>query len=511
MKPWVNRLLDAILELDYKIVGCSTLFQQTAASVAILRGLKALRPEIVTIIGGANCEGEMAEGLLSISADIDFVFSGESEESFPKFLEDVRSGNLPARQIVEGEPCRDLDQLPTPDYADYYRQYAAFLPDSGRAGDSKMWLSYETSRGCWWGQKHHCTFCGLNGKGMAFRAKSPDRVMAELKDLLQKHPSRQVLMTDNIMPHHYFRDVIPRIETELPGLEIFYEQKANLSLAKVMGLKKAGVTMIQPGIESLSSPILKLMDKGVSAKQNIALLRYAASAGLSLSWNLIYGFPGDRIADYEQMLRLLPLLVHLQPPSGLWPLSVDRFSPYYDQPEKYGLENVRPWKVYDSILPPGSDISKVAYHFTAAYRSESMENLDVMSELSDEVQEWQRTWEDKDAFPVLAVTSLTNRQFLLLDTRGLPGTQTISFITAEQARVVLTESRTKDTGETQWAVQSKFAIELDSVIVPLATAEPPLIEKFERQENTIRRRPLPLLELSETAISRLVESLRSTA
>lgn len=31
-------------------------------------------------------------------------------------------------------------------------------------------LLYEASLGCWWGEKHHCTFCGLNGTTMKFRA-----------------------------------------------------------------------------------------------------------------------------------------------------------------------------------------------------------------------------------------------------------------------------------------------------------------------------------------------------
>src|SRR3954465_271775 len=39
----------------------------------------------------------------------------------------------------------------------------------------------ETARGCWWGAKNHCTFCGLNGETMGFRAKSADRVMTEIE------------------------------------------------------------------------------------------------------------------------------------------------------------------------------------------------------------------------------------------------------------------------------------------------------------------------------------------
>lgn len=482
MALWMDDLAAEIRELGFKIIGCSTLFQQTAASVALLRRIKRLCPETVTIIGGANCEGEMAEGLLSTGASIDFVFSGESEISFPKFLRDLQSGLPPSERIIKGEPCRNMDLVPMPDYSDYYRQYEQFLPESNQAAEQRMWLSYESSRGCWWGQKHHCTFCGLNGYGMAFRAKSPDSVIGDLKRLLQEHPSKMVLMTDNIMPHQYFRDVIPKIEADLPGLQIFYEQKSNLSLANVVALKRAGVSVIQPGIESLSSSLLKLMDKGVSAIQNIALLRYARSVGLSLTWNLIYGFPNDKIADYEQMLELLPLLTHLQPASGLWLLAIDRFSPYYDFPEKYGLSNVRPWKVYSSILPPSSDITKIAYHFTAEYSSESLEHSDVICDFSSQLQGWQAAWEtDKAAPPSLTVIALTNEQFLLLDTRILPDNKEISFATRAQARVALAGHRGPITAEVEWALARRLAVEIDSTIVPLATAEPELIQEFEAE------------------------------
>ena len=52
---WLDDLTSAVLRLDCKLVGCSTTFQQTAASVALLKRIKHARPEIVTIIGGANC------------------------------------------------------------------------------------------------------------------------------------------------------------------------------------------------------------------------------------------------------------------------------------------------------------------------------------------------------------------------------------------------------------------------------------------------------------------------
>ncbi len=115
-------------------------------------------------------------------------------------------------------------------------------------------------------------------------------------------------MVDNIMPRSYFRTLVPRLAAEVPGLLAFYEQKSNLSLDNVVELRGAGICDIQPGIEALSTSPSEAHGQGRVRPQNIALMRYARAIGLSLTWNLLYAFPGDHIEDYEQTLALVPLL-----------------------------------------------------------------------------------------------------------------------------------------------------------------------------------------------------------
>ena len=59
---------------------------------------------------------------------------------------------------------------------------------------------------------------------------------------------------------------------------MFYEVKSNLRKEDVRQLREAGVVAIQPGIESLSDEVLRIMRKGVSALQNIQLLKGCAGA-----------------------------------------------------------------------------------------------------------------------------------------------------------------------------------------------------------------------------------------
>ena len=81
---------------------------------------------------------------------------------------------------------RNLDTLPIPDYDDYIDALAS----SPAAADVTPMLMLETSRGCWWGEKHHCTFCGLNGLTMAFRSKTPERVIEEIETLRSRYGAR---------------------------------------------------------------------------------------------------------------------------------------------------------------------------------------------------------------------------------------------------------------------------------------------------------------------------------
>ncbi|MBW2254638.1 MAG: hypothetical protein JRI25_08595, partial [Deltaproteobacteria bacterium] len=70
----------------HRIVGATTTFDQTSAGIALLQRIKAANPEAITMMGGANCDQEMAEGVRSLTDAVDYVFSGESEAVFVPFL-----------------------------------------------------------------------------------------------------------------------------------------------------------------------------------------------------------------------------------------------------------------------------------------------------------------------------------------------------------------------------------------------------------------------------------------
>ena len=364
---------------DYDVVGFTSSFHQTLPSVALASLIKARTPWIRTVMGGANCEGPMGVALHRAFPQIDFVCSGEADISFPRLIRALmQNDDLDASRIpgviarVDGqsrfasltpERVPDLDTLPFPDYDSYFAELAALpaLPQTRH-------LLLETSRGCWWGAKQQCTFCGLNGLAMPFRSKSASRALDEIETLTARHATKRIEMVDNILDMRYFQTLLPELKRRDLDLDLFYETKANLKQEQVKLLADAGVRRIQPGIESFSNRVLQLMKKGSTAAQNLQLLEWCKEYGIQCDWNLLYGFPGETAADYADLPALLAQLHHLDPPVAAGAIRMDRFSPYFEEPAAHGLSNVRPDAFYRLVFPVGGDtLPDLAYYFDFDY------------------------------------------------------------------------------------------------------------------------------------------------
>jgi len=345
---------------QYDLVGFTTTCSELTPALALAQRVKAWSPRTRILLGGAKCEGEMGAGILSAFEQVDFVFDGEAEASFLEVLEDVAlDGRKPvagvhrrdveARQTaVSRQGPTDLNTLPAPDYSDYFEVLRAL-----KAQDLiPQVITLEGSRGCWWGEKSLCTFCGLNGRMISYRRKDPERLVQEVVELVDRHRVFKISLSDNIIDPDYMHTFFPRL-TELDlSLDIFLEIKSNMKLSQLETLLAAGVRSFQPGIENLDSHILKLMHKGVSGLQNVQLLKSGAELGIKMLWNLLFNFPGETDADYENVLRLLEFITHLQPPECCGQIRVDRFSPNF----RDAVAGSEEWWADESDEFPGAEL-----------------------------------------------------------------------------------------------------------------------------------------------------------
>jgi ribosomal peptide maturation radical SAM protein 1 len=405
-------LRSTMAEIDwsqFRVVGFSSVFQQTVASIALARRIKEAFPQVQTVFGGSNFEDEMGLELIRSSPWIDYAVLGEGDEAFPELLvalsEDKPTEGIPGvasrgrdGRVKFGGPRKlleSLDQLPIPRYDEYFTRAEAtgLLPPSRRRSTR---IPFETARGCWWGAKHHCTFCGLNANGMQFRSKSPRVAENELAALARAHGTFTFNAVDNIVDLGYLKTLFPQIVAGAKDYRIFYELKSNLSREQIRGLREAGVTAIQPGIESLNTHVLGLMRKGVSAIQNVNTLRWATYYRMYVGWNLLWGFPGERRQDYTDQARLVRHLLHLVPPSmsGVRIL-MERFSPLFFDRDSFPVEFARAEVSYSYVYPSSVDLEKVAYFFEYKLRDALPD--DAYADLRAGLQAWIDAWSTSTA------------------------------------------------------------------------------------------------------------------
>ncbi len=383
---------------QYAVVGFTSTFDQNVASLTMAKLIKDLYPDVRIVFGGANFDGEMGVEHLRAFPWIDYVVVGEGERPLPPLVKAILAGR--EQVIPEGVAYRrdgeirleanrqlfeEFQHSAPPDYDDYFQQLAE-LGHEASTGLNRI-LLYEGSRGCWWGEKHHCTFCGLNAQAMRFRAKSAQQVAEELDFLSSRYNASRFRMVDNIIDLKYIDGLFGKFAEEHYDLDVFVETKSNLSKRQIQTLAQGGVKCMQPGIESLSAAQLKEMDKGVSPLQNIQCLKWSRYYNVDISWNILLGFPHETDDDYRQQLDLIPSILHLQPPESVGKLWLERFSPYFMRPEQYGMCITGPGTAYAYVYDERVvDLSKIAYDFE--YEVDWKVDPRLYMQLQQVVREW---------------------------------------------------------------------------------------------------------------------------
>ena len=407
----LDKLID-LYELDRAdVVGFTSMFFENMISFALARKIKQRNPRVLTVLGGATSESPSGEEFIRQVDALDFVVSGPGLKCFPQMVRNLLAGRMDANHDIPGlftkvNLGRNVgpmaEELPIDTQIELdYGPFIAALEEKLPAWEIKAVLPFETSRGCWWGERAHCTFCGLNKNTMGYRAMRPDLAVELIRSLFRFAERTSVIMcVDNILQRHYVKDVFPYLETP-EDVPIFYQLKANLSEQEVAAMASANVRLITPGFESLNSNTLKLMDKGVTAFHNLQVMKHCTLYDVHPGWNILVGSPGEPAETYQKYVHDLPLFVHLPPPQGVFSIHFNRYSPYFMHPERWGLD-LAPLDYYSLVYPfPQEVIANVAYDWTD--QNLEAEYLQALSRWIDPMQEklraWQRKWDEDTNAP----------------------------------------------------------------------------------------------------------------
>ncbi|MEW6357122.1 MAG: RiPP maturation radical SAM C-methyltransferase [Planctomycetota bacterium] len=441
---FTEKLAKQVLKTKPRIVGCSVTFQsQHVATLALLRRIKELAPDVITVMGGSNCETVMGLTTHKCFPWVDYVVSGEADDLIVPLTRDILEygRDIPAEKVPYGvfapvhreggypwdadarpdevprATAKTLAGLPTPIFDDFFATFNASPVVKKQVIPG---LVYETSRGCWWGR---CKFCGLNGCLGIYRSKPVNEVLRDFEALHRRYGLNSIETMDNIMDMDYFSTLLPELIRRGAPYNIFYETRSILTREHFELLYKSGVRWIQPGIESLHSEVLKLMRKGCKAYQNVQILKWARQYGIRTQWAILFDFPQEKDIWYEEMADLIPLLYHLAPPFGFIAIRYHRYSHYCRNAKKYNLDFRVPSLLHYVYPLSSGDLWNLVYEFEEESRENLKRNTILtlllartgIQRLTKIFPEWVDTfWSDKQ--PVLAMT-VTDSEIAIRDTR----------------------------------------------------------------------------------------------
>jgi ribosomal peptide maturation radical SAM protein 1 len=384
------------------------------------------------VVGGSSCAGELGHSLLSHVPQIDFVISGEGELPLLELIEQL-GNNLEtehhcpgllwrdARGQVRGggvSQLPDLSELPLPDYRDYSQelsrqpQLRQLIPE----------LPVETSRGCWWHRAvpgsvgRACRFCNLNLQWRGYRSKSPLQVASEMEALAKRHAGLKFSFVDNILHPSHMDEMFARIAALGRELEIFTELRASVSRQQLSRMRLAGVTQVQIGIESLSSRLLKKIDKGTTVIQNIQAMKHCEELGIQHRSNLLLGFPGSDDEDVAETLENLTFVTAYQPLRKVrfW---LGQNSPVALCPERHGIRRIANHPNYDLLLPDGLAASLCL--MVKTYVGDRTRQQRLWGPVAREVTRWQQDYQRRrQQFSVPLLGYRDGGDFLLIRRRG---------------------------------------------------------------------------------------------
>jgi magnesium-protoporphyrin IX monomethyl ester (oxidative) cyclase len=408
---------DLLVARKPDVLGISSSFQQNCASLALARAVKARDGDIIVCLGGANCEGEMGGALAHSFGELDVVFSGEADSTFPAWLDRLARGEVPGRGqdrvVSDPTPLTDLSALPPPKFDDYFAALEA-CPLKERVTPG---LVFETSRGCFIPPKNRCGYCGLNGAGLDYRTKSGKSVIEEINYQKGRFGVSRFAATDNIIRVSGLRELLSSLAQQGASVDLFFEVPANLRRADLKALARAGVTWIQPGIETLDDALLGQMRKGGTVLERIGLLRDCLAVGVRPAWNLLMGIPDEAVTSYDTMLKRIPLIEHLPPPEHCERIRLDRFSPFYRDAATTHGSALRPVAAYQHVFDlPEETVAKFSYFFRVD--GADAEQKPCHDALAHAVRAWRRRFFSAEAAPVCAMLPLGDCA-LIKDTRTM--------------------------------------------------------------------------------------------
>lgn len=401
----ILKITDAFIESvkwhEYEIAGFSISFAQLCSTLFFIKRIKKRQPDIKIVIGGPGCSGEVGFSILRNFKEIDFLINGEGEIPLLELIKWIKNKddsiphipglitrNTPKYPSEAFSQIDNLDDLPIPDYEDYFEQLKRIPPERSFFPS----IPIEVSRGCWWKSRWKdaaggCSFCNLNLQWRGYRQKSPDKLIKELNHLSTKYQSLSFSFVDNLLPRNGLTLLAEKIKNLRKDFNLFGELRAKTRYHELLALGRAGFSNIQVGIEALSTRLLNKMKKGTRAIDNLEIMKNCESPELpDLNGNIIVQFPGSDEEDVKETLRNLRFAMNFKPLKAI-PFMLEYGSPVFQRPSDFGITRIYNHNFYRQMFPEylfkSLKFMILSYHEKRGYQAK------LWAQVVRKVKEWE--------------------------------------------------------------------------------------------------------------------------
>lgn len=400
----------------FQLIGFSICFNQLLSSLTAAQRIKQMHPALPIVIGGSGCVGTIGASLLANFTQLDYVISGEGEQTLQALCHCLRDNdnptNLPPGIILRNRnhitsPCpelADMNQLPIPDYAPYFQQMQEIFP----AQPFIPVLPLEFSRGCWW---NRCTFCNLNLQWPGYRWKQSDRMAREVTEQSRRHGCLDFTFTDNALPPKEADLFFQLMAAAASDNDFFAEIRVITDGDKLAAYRRGGLSSVQVGIEALSTSLLTRMEKGTTAMDNIAAMKLSRQCQMRLDGNLIMEFPGSTAEEVAETLQNLDFVLPFTPLSAV-SFFLGEGSPVCHDPQRFGITAVLQHPRNRRLLPP--EVLARLVMLIKGYRGDRTRQRRLWQPVKQKIAQWQAFHAGRDIHGLPPLSYRDGGSFLII-------------------------------------------------------------------------------------------------
>ena len=294
---------DAPDEADLIVLNSCSVRERAESKVASeagrFRKLKLARPEVVVAVAGCVAQQE-GDKLLKTIPTADFTFGPDQIPNLPAMVSRFRGSRkrFAATDVIEVEDYQFLDADPQPNL-----------------GESRVTALVTIQKGC----DNHCAFCIVPATRGREVSRPADEVIAEVRRFVAAGAREVTLIGQNVNSYHGigmpdgddFAELLSRVNQVEGLLRIrFTTSHPHDFTPKVArayrDLQKLCAFLHLP-VQSGSSRTLRRMVRDYTRDEYLAMIDYVREVcpDISLSTDIIVGYPGESDAEFEETLTLL--------------------------------------------------------------------------------------------------------------------------------------------------------------------------------------------------------------